>query len=62
MDIMLVKTPGGALAPVDAEAREMVDKLKLAKASRQVCAARAMCGFTVRAWPCSAWHTTRGSR
>jgi hypothetical protein len=29
MDIMLVKTPGGALAPVDAEAREMVDKLKL---------------------------------
>lgn len=29
MDIMLMKTPGGSLAPVDAEAREMVDKLKL---------------------------------
>ncbi|MDN8030313.1 DUF1367 family protein [Burkholderia multivorans] len=29
MDIMLVKTPGGALAPVDAEAREMVGRLKL---------------------------------
>lgn len=34
MDIMLVKTPAGALAPVDTEAREMIDGLKVGQAVR----------------------------
>lgn len=34
MDIMLVKTPAGALAPVDGDARELIERLKAGQGVR----------------------------
>lgn len=34
MDIMLVKTPAGALAPVDSDARELIERLKAGQGVR----------------------------
>lgn len=50
MDVVLVKTPNGALAPADEEARALIEKLKAGQGVRatirRAMASRQVCGYT----------------